>query len=200
MWSVAKSVPAVAPHSPEVVGELGRRGRRALLIRASAHDRDAPYRLLYRLVSSMARNQQAGSSTTQLLEAIAIASQPGMDADRVLTNRIADALAIALAGERPITVAVDDAHHADPASAQPLADLAPQLAVRSASIVLAVRAGMPGPLRERLATTRYRRTLTLRRLSRRGTASMIYELVRGMPEDDFSRRLYRDQRQSGRHP
>jgi DNA-binding CsgD family transcriptional regulator len=173
-------------------------GMRVLAGRATELERDFPFALARQLFEpALAALDEPAREA--LFEGVAGAARGalGMPEDAAVAASPGDAFAVlhglywltaALAEQRPLLLAVDDAHWADAASLDFLGFLLPRLEELPLLLMLACRPDEPGAQRRlaRIATDPSARRLTPRALSSQGTAALLAAELAQEPEEAFT--------------
>ncbi|HST38175.1 MAG TPA: AAA family ATPase, partial [Conexibacter sp.] len=174
-------------------------GMQVLAARATELERDFPFALARQLfepaLAALAATERealfegaagAARSAVQAADPDAPAAEPAADAFTVLHGLYW--LTAAFAEQRPLLLAVDDAHWSDAASLDFLGFLLPRLEELPVLLVVACRPDEPGAERAlaRLATDSLAQRLAPRPLSPRATTALLADELEQQPEEAFA--------------
>jgi len=177
----------------EAVGLASAAGAEVLSARAGELERDFPFAVLRQLLAPRLRQASAGARKV-LFEgadpALGALGLPGADDSSTDTFSVLHALYWVLAGlseERPLLLAIDDAHLADAASLDWLAFLLPRLAELPVAVVLARRTGEgEGPSLARVVGDPSVEIVRPASLSSEATSTLIEEALQQEPDPAFA--------------
>lgn len=169
-------------------------GMRVLAARATELERDFPFALVRQLFEPALAALDEPDRERILTGAAGAARGAlglpgaGASADTFAALHGLYWLTAALAEQRPLLLAVDDAHWADAASLDVLAFLVPRLEELPVLLVLACRPDEPGAERRlgQVATDALAQRLTPRALSKQAAATLLAEELAQEPEPAFS--------------